>query len=126
MSTLQVRYVGLKPKETDCVASTGVTWTGYGDIQTVPAKAWAIMQKHTDVWELVLDAPTTNQVIVLADVAVLAEPAGLADAGVTNKEPSDIAEMNVSQLRALAAASNRKIDGRLKTADAIRAHLLGA
>lgn len=50
---LKVRYVGLKDKEVDCVAGTGVTWIGHGDVQSVPAKAWAIMAKHPDVWDLV-------------------------------------------------------------------------
>lgn len=52
---LMVRYVGLKESETDCVAGTGITWTGKGDVQLVPPAAWEIMAKHADVWELVID-----------------------------------------------------------------------
>lgn len=54
-TNLMVRYVGLKDSETDCVAGTGITWTGKGDVQPVPPKAWEIMSRHPDVWELVID-----------------------------------------------------------------------
>jgi len=58
-----VRYVGLKDSETDCVAGTGVTWIGKGDVQPVPDKAWAKLSQHPDVWELVegQSAPATSE-----------------------------------------------------------------
>ena len=52
-----VRYVGLKNSETDCVAGTGVTWIGKGDVQPVPDKAWAKLSMHPDVWELAEGQP---------------------------------------------------------------------
>lgn len=52
-----VRYVGLKDSETDCVAGTGVTWIGKGDVQPVPDKAWAKLSMHPDVWELAEGQP---------------------------------------------------------------------
>lgn len=53
--TLRVRYVGLKPQETDCVAGTFITWVGWGDIREVPARCWPVMARHPDVWELVTE-----------------------------------------------------------------------
>jgi hypothetical protein len=114
MSTLSVRYVGLKPKETDCVAGTGLTWIGKGDVQQVPVKAWDIMQKHPDVWELV---DTSED-----------EPTGLALAAasvnVDTQAQADLSAMDAPSLREWAAANGKQIDGRLKSADAIRKHLL--
>jgi hypothetical protein len=46
-----IEYVGLKPQETDCLAGTGKTWYGAGDVQEVPDSAWAIMSKHPDMWK---------------------------------------------------------------------------
>ena len=57
MTTVHVKYVGLKPIKVDNnVAHTGITWFGAGDVQQVPLSAWPKMAKHPDIWELV-DAP---------------------------------------------------------------------
>ena len=53
MSTIQVRYIGVKPRQTDCLAGTGTVWNGPGDVQTVPLKAWEKFSKHPTVYELV-------------------------------------------------------------------------
>lgn len=53
MNTVKVRYVGLKDKETDRKAGTGLTWVGKGAVHDVPAEAWPKLAKHPDVWELV-------------------------------------------------------------------------
>jgi hypothetical protein len=53
--TVRVRYVGLKPSETDHLYGTDIVWNGAGDIKTVPTDAWAKMAKHVDVWELAGD-----------------------------------------------------------------------
>lgn len=50
---VEAEYVGLKDKETDCVAGTGLTWVGLGSRHMVPASAWEVMKKHTDVWRKV-------------------------------------------------------------------------
>lgn len=50
MSTLQVEYIGSKPVKEDNVAHTGVVWVGQGDVQEVPASAWAKLSRHPDVW----------------------------------------------------------------------------
>lgn len=53
MNTVKVRYVGLKDKETDRKAGTGLTWVGKGAVHDVPVEAWPKLAKHPDVWELV-------------------------------------------------------------------------
>lgn len=61
MSTIKVRYIGVKPRQTDCLAGTGTVWNGPGDVQTVPLKAWEKFSKHPTVYELVEeDAPAAT------------------------------------------------------------------
>lgn len=55
MTTIQVRYIGVKPKQTDCIAGTGTVWNGPGDVKPVPIKAWEQFRKHPTVYELVDD-----------------------------------------------------------------------
>lgn len=50
---VEVEYVGLKDRETDCVAGTGLTWVGLGSRHMVPAGAWEVMKRHPDVWRKV-------------------------------------------------------------------------
>lgn len=52
METVNVEYVGTKPTKTDTVAGTGLVWSGQGDVQPVPLKAWLLMARHTGVWRL--------------------------------------------------------------------------
>lgn len=78
MSTLRVMYVGRKERETDCVAGTGIVWVGQGDIKDVPAKAWATMAQHPDVWQLVDDnqAPQPTAPAVPATTLVVSDATG--------------------------------------------------
>ena len=133
MPNLIVRYVGAKPQEVDLVAGTGLVWVGFGSVQTVPAKAWQVMANHPDVWELVgeappglVDAKTPDR---SAEVAALkarvteleAEVAALrAPVRVDTPEPAPEPK-TVAQLREYAAARGIKIDGRIKTVEAIQA-----
>lgn len=55
MAEVLVEYVGLKDRETDCVAGTGLTWVGVGSRHRVPEKAWEVMQRHPDVWRRVAE-----------------------------------------------------------------------
>lgn len=50
---VEVEYVGLKDRETDCVAGTGLTWIGLGSRHMVQASAWEVMRRHPDVWRKV-------------------------------------------------------------------------
>src|SRR5262249_62007667 len=42
MSTVRVRYVGLKPREQDHLYGTGIWWEGAGDVKDVPADKWPL------------------------------------------------------------------------------------
>lgn len=55
-ASVLVEYVGLKPEETDHLYGTGIVWRGAGDVHEVPAKNWALMKKHVDVWREVTAA----------------------------------------------------------------------
>ncbi len=60
-TTVMVEYVGQKVRKEDNVAGTGTVWNGAGDVQEVPQRAWAIMQRHKDVWrEASADASTSS------------------------------------------------------------------
>lgn len=50
---VEAEYCGLKDRETDCVAGTGLTWVGVGSRHMVPASAWEVMRRHPDVWRKV-------------------------------------------------------------------------
>lgn len=71
MTTIQVRYIGVKPKQTDCIAGTGTVWNGPGDVKTVPIKAWEQFRKHPTVYELVegeaQSQPSSNKTLADAD-----------------------------------------------------------
>lgn len=117
MSTVTVEYVGLKAQRADTVAGTGLTWVGKGDRHPVPVEAWEKLAKHPDVWALVDEEPASASPS-LAD----AQPAGEASDGA---EP-DIEAMDVDALKAYAAAKQIRLDGRLKSASAIRAAITAA
>lgn len=114
MSTVIVEYVGLKAQRADTVAGTGLTWVGKGDRHPVPVEAWAKLAKHPDVWALVDEEPADTGPS-LADAQPAAE----------GTEP-DIEAMDVDALKAYAAAKQIRLDGRLKSASAIRAAIKGA
>lgn len=76
-SEVLVEYVGLKDRETDCVGGTGLVWIGLGSRQWVPAKAWEVMKKHTDVWKAV--EPEEPAVADPAPAASQVVAVGLAD-----------------------------------------------
>lgn len=103
---LKVKYVGLKDKETDCVAGTGITWTGKGDVQEVPDKAWDIMARHPDVWELVAEEAPAEAAMGLADAKPV-EPAPAA------ADP-DLFSMNTAALREFAQDRGFDVDMTLK------------
>ena len=113
--TIKVRYIGLKPKETDCVAGTGVTWCGAGDVQEVPVSAWAKMQRHNDVWELAEADDPAPSGLSLAD----AEPAADTAPAEPPPKPDNWGDLTAAELKAWAKAAGKKIDGRL-SADAMR------
>ena len=50
IAPVAVAYIGSKPTKKDTVANTGVVWNGFGDIQTVDARAASLLLKHKDVW----------------------------------------------------------------------------
>lgn len=85
MSTVNVRYVGLKDRETDRKGGTGLTWIGHGAVHPVPIKAWdAHLSKHPDVWELAAESePDTMSGLGLGD----AKPAVAADEAPPPAEP---------------------------------------
>lgn len=119
MTTVLVRYIGLKPSEMDKKARTGLVWVGHGAVHPVPIKAWDdYLSKHPDVWEL-------------ADVAgglSDAKPAAAPNAGEMQApagKPPHVAEMDEAALRAFAKANSLKIDGR-KKGEALRAAVLDA
>jgi hypothetical protein len=89
--TVRLRYVGLKPQETDCVAGTFITWVGWGDIREVPARCWPIMARHPDVWELVAepDSETPADTTDKTDETRLSSVSsvGLADAPRRGRPP---------------------------------------
>lgn len=58
--TVKVEYVGLKDQETDHLYGTGIVWTGKGDVQEVPAAAWARMKVHVDVWREADEQPAAE------------------------------------------------------------------
>lgn len=65
-----VEYVGLKPSETDHLYGTNIVWVGKGDVQMVPAAAWARMKKHVDVWCEAAPAESANLSQVGAEVQI--------------------------------------------------------
>lgn len=113
-NTTSVRYIGHKPKCTDSFPNGKVyTWFGNGDVQDLPAAAMPKVIKHPTVWEVLAAQPQPG----LADASVhggQTQPVTPAD---------DLSTMNVAQLREWAKANGKKIDGRLKDPDAIRALL---
>ena len=86
MATVKVEYVGLKPSETDHLYGTGLTWQGLGDVQEVPAEAWAKMEKHTDVWRIVIEKelPTESWQVqgTVAPEITAEDLAGMPDADI--------------------------------------------
>lgn len=56
-ATVRVRLVWPADRgaKQDCRASTGVIWSGNGDVQNFPADKWHLLAPHPDVWELVDD-----------------------------------------------------------------------
>lgn len=105
----QVKYIGRKQLRTDNIGGTKTVWFGHGDVQAVPDEAWEKLSQYPDVWVL---ATTVTPI--------------LADATVTDAQPAaadDLAAMNAAELREWAKANGKKIDGRLKDPDAIRAAL---
>lgn len=148
MDYLIVEYVGLKPKETDCVAGTGLTWTGKGDRQDVPAKAWDIMKRHPDVWALVGPAPArglaaagdaatqalrdenetlkAENATLLERVAELEKAVGAAHKYVLAGEdgkPIVLDTMSVDEIKAWANANNVEFDGRTRAHDKLAAEV---
>ena len=61
IAQVEVAYIGAKPTKTDTVANTGVVWEGFGDVQTVDARAASLLLKFKTVWV------KPEQVNVLAD-----------------------------------------------------------
>lgn len=110
----QVRYIGLKPSRADTLGGSGVVWHGNGDVQPVPDEAWEKLKQHPTVWELVTPAATEPPLAAASVSGGQQQPDMPAD---------DLATMNVAQLREWAKANGKKIDGRLKDPDAIRALL---
>lgn len=118
-ATILVEYVGLKPKETDCVAGTGVTWTGLGDVQEVPASAWAIMSQHDDVWKLAQakgpalgdakPAPEQN-----AEPPTVNAQENTPDIAVRILEKEELEDMTDQQVRLIGTRRKYTLDGRLK------------
>lgn len=140
MQYLIAEYVGPKPQEVDNVANTGLVWVGKGARHEVPASAWEIMKRHPDVWALVVPAPAraglaeadTPELIALraenaklkADLQTLREHIESLpkdDAAAQNERPADWLTMKPTELHAYAKSIGKQIDGRLKSADAIRA-----
>lgn len=79
MSTVKVKYVGVKPQKTDNVAGTGQVWNGPDDVQEVPIAAWAKLSKHPDIWQRVSDGDPNTLASGLAPVPV-AQPVPQAPA----------------------------------------------
>lgn len=132
----QVKYIGRKPSRADNLAGTGVVWMGAGDVQPVSDEAWEVLKAHPTVWELVADEPA-KPAPGLADASVHvdtkpAETPTIAPDGPATTDTvvvpaaADLSTMDVPALREWAAANGKRIDGRLKSADAIRAHLTAA
>jgi hypothetical protein len=117
MSTVFVEYVGTKPKRTDSIAGTGVVWSGAGDVQAVPADAWAKLSRHPDVWRLV-DGPVAKPV----------PPEIAAAHGELDSEPvvdgEDLEALDRDQLVAIATAQGLKLRGNA-SAESLRALLKG-
>lgn len=138
MSTVLVRYVGLKPTEVDSKkGKTGVVWNGHGDVQAVPAEAWPKLAPHADVWELV-EGQTAPQSLGLADakpaqevddedlkaMTVKAEPVAKRAAEPApepatepmrvESDSTDLYNMNTAALREYAVGKGYDVDLTLK------------
>lgn len=118
-ATILVEYVGLKPKETDCVAGTGVTWTGLGDVQAVPASAWKIMAQHTDVWKLVeAKGPALGDAKVAEPAqsgpAVVDAQENTPDIDVRILEKDELEDMTDQQVRLIGTRRKYTLNRRLR------------
>lgn len=93
MTTLLVRHIGLHAKRADTMSGEGTVWYGPGDIKPVSPRAWEILKRYPDLWELVEeDEKPTSAGATLAD----------ADAAV------DLAAMDRDALYALAVERGLK------------------
>lgn len=87
MSTVNVRYVGLKSRKQDTAAGTGIVWNGPGDVQAVPLKVWPALAKHADVWRLANEQDADSALrSAMAD-------AGLAAVQVQPLQPATVAAL---------------------------------
>lgn len=108
---LKVRYVGLKDKETDCVAGTGITWVGKGDVKEVPDKAWNLMKNHPDVWELI-EAPAAASPVDDDRFKVVVDSFG-------QREVVDLSAMDDDALKAFVDSHNLDVSKK-KRGDGLR------
>lgn len=138
MSTVLVRYVGLKDREFDKKGGTGMWWNA-GESKLVPMSAWLKMKNHPDVWALdTVDDPAADELIsrlaglsnaapVLvpqeiddADLVALtasimpAESSPATDASEKPSDKPDLYAMNTAALREYAAAKGYDVDMTLK------------
>lgn len=67
---IDVKYIGKKPSAIDNVASSGKTWAGNGDVQSVTASQARRLIAYRDQWELVnpddlneVNEPTITRVL---------------------------------------------------------------
>lgn len=133
MSTVSVKYVGLKDREFDKKGGTGMTWSR-GESKAVPMAAWLKMSKHPDVWALDSEdavevtgglsdvAPVVKQevddadLLALTTVIVPAESSLSSDDSDKPADKPDLFTMQTAALREYAKAKGYDVDLTLKGA----------
>lgn len=99
-ASIAVMYVGTKPFKEDNVAGTGVTWIGQGDIQRVPAIAWAKLSRHPDVWALPEEV----------DAKTLTPPEKEYKLRTANGQILDLGSLDDNRLRTFVKSQKFKLD----------------
>ena len=97
---IRIKYIGKKPSAIDNVASTGKTWTGYGDVQEVPDRAARTLLRYPDQWAL--DDEGDRATVSKEPMTVFMSPDG-AKVSLTDtelKKPLD--RMSTDELRGYA------------------------
>ena len=97
---IPIKYVGRKAYAYDCVARSGVTWNGFGDVHEVTDAQAKLLLRHPDEWALVnekdrkhIDKPESIKVVDEDGDLVVVDPECF------KKSPETL---NKAELKALA------------------------
>ena len=138
MNEINLRYVGLKPRQQDCIYGTNIWWDGFGDIKAVPADVAPKLLLHPDVWALAditdidkalpsalsLPEPAAVSGVIKRFSLLEGEPNWLVDA--ENGEPIDLGPYKDNELKLFARTNNIKGVNYSKRGDELRAEVIRA